>query len=76
MSLSKFVFQVRVEGRVEKLCAKESDDYFHSRPRESQIGACVSNQSSVIESRDVLTAKEKELEELYRGKEVPRPQNW
>ena len=46
---------MRIEGRVEKLSQKESEDYFHSRPRPSQIGALVSNQSSVIASREVRT---------------------
>ena len=47
--------QVRIEGRVEKLSVKESEVYFHSRPRPSQIGALVSNQSSVIAGREVCT---------------------
>ena len=49
-------FQVKIEGQVEKLSDKESEEYFHSRPRGSQIGAIVSNQSSVIESREVWTS--------------------
>ena len=44
---------MRIEGQLEKLSEKESEDYFHSRPRPSQIGAIVSNQSSVIASREV-----------------------
>ena len=48
---------MRVEGRVEKLLQKESEEYFHSRPRSSQIGAIVSNQSSVIASRKVCIFK-------------------
>lgn len=70
--------QVRVEGRVEKLSQKESEEYFHSRPRSSQIGAIVSNQSSVIASRKVLEVKEKELKEQYADEQkvIPKPDNW
>ena len=46
-------FQIRVEGSVRKLSEEESTKYFHSRPKSSQIGACVSRQSTVIASRDV-----------------------
>ena len=51
--LSFLPFSVRVEGRVEKLANEESEQYLHSRPRPSQIGAIVSKQSSVIENRQV-----------------------
>ena len=42
-----------MEGRVEKLSREESEQYFHSRPRGSQMGACISNQSSAIPNREV-----------------------
>ena len=45
--------QVRIEGTVEKISEKESTDYFHSRPKESQVGAWVSHQSTVIPGRQV-----------------------
>ena len=53
-SYKKFLlYQVRIEGTVEKLSEAESTDYFHRRPKDSQIGASLSNQSSVIEGRHV-----------------------
>ncbi|XP_056404084.1 LOW QUALITY PROTEIN: pyridoxine-5'-phosphate oxidase [Hyla sarda] len=68
--------QVRIEGSVERLSAKESDTYFHSRPKSSQIGAVVSKQSQVIPDREYLRKKNAELEEEYKDKEVPRPPEW
>lgn len=70
--------QVRIEGRVEKLSEKESEEYFHSRPRPSQIGALVSSQSSVIASREVLEEKEDKLKEEYADdqKLIPKPSHW
>jgi len=72
---------VRVEGVASKIAASESDAYFHSRPAASQIGAIVSDQSTPIESRGVLTKKNAELEEKYltpasSGAEIPRPDWW
>ncbi|QKZ12925.1 pyridoxamine 5'-phosphate oxidase [Spirosoma sp. KUDC1026] len=68
--------QIRVEGRVEKVSAEESTDYFHSRPRGSQIGAWVSNQSHPIDSRDVLEIRQQELETQFADQEIPRPEHW
>ena len=68
--------QVRVEGEVEKLTARESDDYFQTRPRESQLGALASPQSEVIESREVLENKFADLDESYRDRNIERPQHW
>ena len=56
---------VRVEGVAAKIAAADSDAYFHSRPVASQIGAIVSNQSTPIESRGVLTKRNAELEAKY-----------
>lgn len=69
---------VRIEGVAEKLPEEESVKYFHSRPVPSQIAACASNQSTPIESRDVLCEREKVLEAEYMipGKEVPKPSYW
>jgi pyridoxamine 5'-phosphate oxidase len=68
--------QVRVEGRVELVSAAESDEYFKTRPRESQLGALASPQSEVIESREVLENNLRKLEEAYRDREVERPLHW
>ena len=68
--------QVRIEGAVEKTSPPESDIYFHSRPQGSQLGAWVSNQSQVIDSREVLERRLQQLKEEYENKEVPRPPNW
>ena len=68
--------QVRIEGKVTKVSAKESDDYFAVRPRGSQIGAWVSHQSEIIPSRDVLEQKQKEYEQQFADREVLRPPHW
>jgi pyridoxamine 5'-phosphate oxidase len=68
--------QVRVEGKVERTSAEESDVYFKTRPRESQIGAAASPQSEVIASREALQEKADTLEKLYEGREVDRPEHW
>jgi len=68
--------QVRVEGSVSRVSKTESDKYFQTRPRDSQIGALASPQSEVISSRDVLQQRFNELEELYRDREIERPAHW
>ena len=68
--------QVRVDGKVERTSTDESDAYFKTRPRESQIGALASPQSEVIPSREMLQQRARELEELYRDREVERPAHW
>ncbi|XP_044512317.1 pyridoxine/pyridoxamine 5'-phosphate oxidase 1, chloroplastic-like [Mangifera indica] len=69
--------QVRVEGCVTKVSVEESEQYFHSRPWGSQIGAMVSKQSSVIPGRHVLHQKYKELEENFSdGSFIPKPKHW
>ncbi|MBR9859675.1 pyridoxamine 5'-phosphate oxidase [bacterium] len=68
--------QIRIQGKAEKLDASKSDEYFASRPRGSQLGAWVSDQSSRINSRDELEAKLKEVEQRFEGKEVSRPEHW
>jgi pyridoxamine 5'-phosphate oxidase len=67
--------QVRIEGKVEKTSAEESDAYFHSRPVGSRIGAWVSEQSAVIGSRAELEAREREIIAKY-GENPPRPPHW
>ena len=68
--------QVRIEGTARKVSAAESDAYFHSRPKGSQIGAIASPQSEIIEDRTVLESKVSELEAQYTDGEIPRPENW
>lgn len=68
--------QIRIEGKVEKVSRKESEDYFASRPRESQIGAWVSAQSRPLESRDELDRKRTEFTEKFKDQEVPCPAHW
>jgi pyridoxamine 5'-phosphate oxidase len=68
--------QVRINGAVTKTTAAESDQYFHSRPIESQIGAAISDQIRPIEHRSVLERKFEELVTKYKDAEVPRPANW
>lgn len=69
--------QVRVEGSVEKVSTDESEQYFHSRPHGSQIGAVVSKQSSIISGRHVLHQQYKELEEKFSdGSLIPKPKHW
>jgi pyridoxamine 5'-phosphate oxidase len=68
--------QVRVEGKVERVPVTESDAYFKTRPRESQIGAAASPQSEAIGSREELQEKVDELEKFYEGREVERPEHW
>ncbi|WP_248722862.1 pyridoxamine 5'-phosphate oxidase [Seonamhaeicola sp. ML3] len=68
--------QVIIKGSAEKIAENLSDGYFESRPRGSQLGALVSNQSEVIENRESLEAKLTALEEKYKGIEIPRPDHW
>ncbi len=68
--------QIRIGGMVEKLSAGLSDEYFHSRPRESQLGALVSPQSQVVHDDDALDQRYKELDLQYQGKIIPRPEHW
>jgi pyridoxamine 5'-phosphate oxidase len=68
--------QIIIKGKAEKIAENLSDGYFESRPRGSQLGALVSNQSEVIKSRDFIEQKLSELEKEYEGKEITRPNNW
>ena len=68
--------QVIVEGTVTKIPREESETYFHSRPRPSQLAAWVSQQSSIISGRSVLEDSMKMLEAKYAGREVPLPPHW
>jgi pyridoxamine 5'-phosphate oxidase len=68
--------QVRISGKVEKLKKEESDRYFQSRPRLSQLGAWASPQSEEIPDFDFLALRVQEFAEKFEGEEVPRPKNW
>ncbi|WP_417680917.1 pyridoxamine 5'-phosphate oxidase [Pseudidiomarina aquimaris] len=68
--------QIRIEGRIEKVATADSEAYFHSRPRASQLGALASAQSSPIASRDELEARYHELTQRYEGETVPMPETW
>lgn len=68
--------QIRIGGSVSKLPPEDSDAYFRSRPRESQISAVASQQSHRLESRELLERTAAEIEEKYRDKPVPRPESW
>ena len=68
--------QIRINGKLRKVSRSRSEKYFHSRPLRSQIAALASNQSGVIENRDVLKKKFDELEKEFEGKVIPLPDNW
>ena len=68
--------QIRVEGVVSRLPESESDAYFAGRPRGSQLGAWASEQSQLLESREELERKYREVERRFEGQPVPRPPFW
>jgi pyridoxamine 5'-phosphate oxidase len=68
--------QIRIEGRVSRLPADESDAYFASRPRGSQLGAWASDQTAVLPTRETLELKYREIERRFEGQPVPRPPFW
>jgi pyridoxamine 5'-phosphate oxidase len=68
--------QVRIEGSIQKISDEESDEYFSERPRESQVGAWSSPQSTVIDSREFLQKKTQKYNEQFGAGEIPRPGYW
>lgn len=68
--------QVRIEGEIEKVSSDEANEYFASRPIGSQIGAWASEQSSVIDSREILDQRFKDFENKFGNTFVPRPSHW
>jgi|SRR5665213_1854619 len=68
--------QIRIEGTIEKISKEQSDKYFQSRPKGSQIGALASPQSQEIASRELLEKKWNELEVEYADKVIPKPSFW
>ena len=68
--------QIIIKGNVEKLQENLSDGYFKSRPTGSQLGAWASNQSKVIESREILEKNLQKFQKKFEGKEITRPPHW
>ncbi len=68
--------QVTICGRVSRVLPAESDAYFRTRPRDSQLGAWASHQSQTIESREVLVERFRALEAEHRDRDIPRPSHW
>jgi pyridoxamine 5'-phosphate oxidase len=68
--------QIRIEGSVEKVDDAESDAYFASRPRGSQLGAWASRQSQPLGARETLEEEYRAVERRFEGQPVPRPANW
>ena len=68
--------QVIIKGRAEKISDLKSKEYFNSRPRGSQLGAIVSDQSTVIDSKNELVKKLQELENKYINSSIPKPSHW
>lgn len=68
--------QVRITGQVEQVSSAESDAYFHTRPKASQIAAWASEQSQVIASRQILEQRLQQLKDKYQNQEIKRPPHW
>jgi pyridoxamine 5'-phosphate oxidase len=75
-SLGEAGVQVRVEGEAQRTSVAESDSYFASRPRTSQLGAWASIQSQTLDSREVFEERLARAEATFAGREVPRPEGW
>jgi len=68
--------QVHIAGKISKVTRKETEVYFATRPRESQLGAWASRQSEVIESRQVLEQAFQEFSQKFEHQEIPAPESW
>jgi len=68
--------QVRIEGVIEKVSREDSEKYFQTRPRASQLGAIASPQSQEIADREILDKKYGEVEAEYTDKDIPKPSYW
>ena len=72
----EFERQVKIDGEVLLLPEREADEYFKSRPRQSRIGACVSRQSEVLASRQLLEKEYEQFRSEWKGKGIARPEFW
>jgi pyridoxamine 5'-phosphate oxidase len=72
----EFQRQVRIVGKADRISAADSDEYFSSRPRNSQIGSWVSKQSSVVNLYFKFVNAMDEIESKFKGKKVDRPKHW
>lgn len=68
--------QVRIMGQIEKVSAQESDSYFDSRPKGSQLGAWTSPQSQIIENREELNSRLESMEKRFSAEPISRPPHW
>ncbi len=68
--------QIRIQGRVEKLTRAQADQYFHERPRGSQLSAAISHQSHPVDTRAELEEKVVALDNQYESQEIPCPERW
>ena len=68
--------QVLINGKIKKISSQDSDKYFLSRNRKSQIGAWASKQSQTLKNKSELKNKFDEIDKKYKGKEIPRPKHW
>lgn len=73
---ASMALQIRIEGEVHKLTREESEAYFRTRPRLSQLGAWASDQSQEVSGIEELQKKLQIIEEKFKGQEVPCPPNW
>lgn len=71
----EFERQVRIEGTIEKISRKDSEEYFNVRPLKSRYGALSSNQSEIVKNREVLEKRFSDLEKQF-GENPPTPENW
>ena len=68
--------QIRIEGHLQPVTAEEADAYFHSRARDSQLGAVASDQSAPLDSRETFLARYESVRDRFDGKDVERPGHW
>ncbi|PCJ84546.1 MAG: pyridoxamine 5'-phosphate oxidase [Flavobacteriales bacterium] len=68
--------QIKIQGNISKVSEHVSDEYFRTRPRDSQLSALASNQSETLESRAALDQQLEALKKQYEKHEIPRPKNW